>query len=56
MQQVYNIGLLTTRKDIMWPRIQDGGRLFKLVCASFVDVGKLQKLWKDQTLIHNWLF
>jgi len=24
--------------------IQDGGRLFKLVCSSLVDVGKLQKL------------
>jgi len=32
----------------VWPRIQNGGRLFKLVCSSFVDVGKLQKLWKIQ--------
>ena len=31
----------------MWPRIQNGGRLFKLVFSSFVDGGKLKnsKLW-----------
>jgi len=55
MQQMYNIlpvpGNRSCDQERRLAKIQDGSRLFSLVCSSFLDVGKLQKLWKIQNFV-----